>query len=166
MLSLRATEECSKKAVLLPANAAEGRTWHLATTFRIAKEPHSTLRCIPDFELILSKMVDSCNERPVVLKVENLGQDDALFRVRVIRRSKGTLCFLLLTVQALRSMRVKPLHWLASPASGKSTTLMQIMDLLKPEDGRITVLGKDVAELTLHSVESCVKIFRLSSRIQ
>ena len=31
--------------------------------------------------------------------------------------------------------------------SGKSTTLMQIMDLLKPEDGRITVLGKDVAEL-------------------
>ena len=31
--------------------------------------------------------------------------------------------------------------------SGKSTTLMEIMNLMKPEDGRIVVLGHDLAEL-------------------
>ncbi len=142
-----ATEECSKKEpVLLPANAAEG---HLASCHHLQEICEKNLtyaEVYPDFEPILPKWVDvPRNERPVVLKVENLTKTFPVQGKGFIRRSKGTM-----TAVDRASFEIhegETLALVGESGSGKSTTLMQIMDLLKPEDGRITVLGKDVAEL-------------------
>ncbi len=56
----------------------------------------------------------------------------------------------------LRFMREKPA--LVGESGLVSTTLMQIMDLLKPEDGRINILVRMLLSLrTPHSVESFCK---------
>ena len=142
-----ATAECSKKEpVLLPANAAEG---HLASCHHLQEICEKNLtyaEVYPDFEPVLPKWVDvPRNERPVVLKVENLTKTFPVQGKGFIRRSKGTM-----TAVDRASFEIhegETLALVGESGSGKSTTLMQIMDLLKPEDGRITVLGKDVAEL-------------------
>ena len=51
--------------------------------------------------------------------------------------------------------------------SGKSTTLMEIMNLMKPEDGRIVVLGHDLAELKKKAERKALRrTCRSSSRIR
>ena len=135
-----ATEECSKKEpVLLPANAAEG---HLASCHHLQEICEKNLtyaEVYPDFEPILPKWVDvPRNERPVVLKVENLTKTFPVQGKGFIRRSKGTM-----TAVDRASFEIhegETLALVGESGSGKSTTLMQIMDLLKPEDGRIEPL--------------------------
>ena len=142
-----ATEKCrAVEPELTLANAAEG---HLASCHRleeICKKNLTYAEVYPEFEPLLPKWVDvPRSERPIVLEVDNLTKTFPVQGKGFIRREKGTM-----TAVDHASFQIhegETLALVGESGSGKSTTLMQIMDLLKPEDGRIVVLGKDTAEL-------------------
>ena len=142
-----ATEKCrAVEPELTLANAAEG---HLASCHRleeICKKNLTYAEVYPEFEPLLPKWVDvPRSERPIVLEVDNLTKTFPVQGKGFVRREKGTM-----TAVDHASFQIhegETLALVGESGSGKSTTLMQIMDLLKPEDGRIVVLGKDTAEL-------------------
>ena len=142
-----ATEKCrAVEPELTLANAAEG---HLASCHRleeICKKNLTYAEVYPEFEPLLPKWVDvPRSERPIVLEVDNLTKTFPVQGKGFIRREKGTM-----TAVDHASFQIhegETLALVGESGSGKSTTLMQIMDLLKPEDGRIVVLGRDTAEL-------------------
>lgn len=142
-----ATEKCrAVEPELTLANAAEG---HLASCHRleeICKKNLTYAEVYPEFEPLLPKWVDvPRSERPIVLEVDNLTKTFPVQGKGFIRREKGTM-----TAVDHASFQIhegETLALVGESGSGKSTTLMQIMDLLKPEDGRIVVLGKDTVEL-------------------
>ncbi|MCX4096616.1 ABC transporter ATP-binding protein [Nocardia sp. alder85J] len=85
-------------------------------------------------------------EAPVVLRVSGLSKTFPLTSGVVFRRRTGE-------VKAVDSIdfEVRAGHTLAlvgESGSGKSTTLTQIMDLVRPEAGTVEVFGADVATLT------------------
>ena len=142
-----ATEKCrAVEPELTLANAAEG---HLASCHRldeICKKNLTYAEVYPEFEPLLPKWVDvPRSERPIVLEVDNLTKTFPVQGKGFVRREKGTM-----TAVDHASFQIhegETLALVGESGSGKSTTLMQIMDLLKPEDGRIVVLGRDTAEL-------------------
>ena len=142
-----AIEKCrAVEPELTLANAAEG---HLASCHRleeICKKNLTYAEVYPEFEPLLPKWVDvPRSERPIVLEVDNLTKTFPVQGKGFIRREKGTM-----TAVDHASFQIhegETLALVGESGSGKSTTLMQIMDLLKPEDGRIVVLGRDTAEL-------------------
>lgn len=142
-----ATEKCrAVEPELTLANVAEG---HLASCHRleeICKKNLTYAEVYPEFEPLLPKWVDvPRSERPIVLEVDNLTKTFPVQGKGFVRREKGTM-----TAVDHASFQIhegETLALVGESGSGKSTTLMQIMDLLKPEDGRIVVLGRDTAEL-------------------
>ena len=142
-----ATEKCrAVEPELTLANAAEG---HLASCHRleeICKKNLTYAEVYPEFEPLLPKWVDvPRSERPIVLEVDNLTKTFPVQGKGFVRREKGTM-----TAVDHASFQIhegETLALVGESGSGKSTTLMQIMDILKPEDGRIVVLGRDTAEL-------------------
>ena len=142
-----AIEKCrAVEPELTLANAAEG---HLASCHRleeICKKNLTYAEVYPEFEPLLPKWVDvPRSERPIVLEVDNLTKTFPVQGKGFVRREKGTM-----TAVDHASFQIhegETLALVGESGSGKSTTLMQIMDLLKPEDGRIVVLGRDTAEL-------------------
>ena len=142
-----ATAKCrAVEPELTLANAAEG---HLASCHRleeICKKNLTYAEVYPEFEPLLPKWVDvPRSERPIVLEVDNLTKTFPVQGKGFVRREKGTM-----TAVDHASFQIhegETLALVGESGSGKSTTLMQIMDLLKPEDGRIVVLGRDTAEL-------------------
>lgn len=142
-----ATEKCrAVEPELTLANAAEG---HLASCHRleeICKKNLTYAEVYPEFEPLLPKWVDvPRSERPIVLEVDNLTKTFPVQGKGFVRREKGTM-----TAVDHASFQIhegETLALVGESGSGKSTTLIQIMDLLKPEDGRIVVLGRDTAEL-------------------
>ena len=142
-----ATEKCrAVEPELTLANAAEG---HLASCHRleeICKKNLTYAEVYPEFEPLLPKWVDvPRSERPIVLEVDNLTKTFPVQGKGFVRREKGTM-----TAVDHASFQIhegETLALVGESGSGKSTTLMQIMDLLKPEGGRIVVLGRDTAEL-------------------
>ena len=142
-----ATEKCrAVEPELTLANASEG---HLASCHRleeICKKNLTYAEVYPEFEPLLPKWVDvPRSERPIVLEVDNLTKTFPVQGKGFVRREKGTM-----TAVDHASFQIhegETLALVGESGSGKSTTLMQIMDLLKPEDGRIVVLGRDTAEL-------------------
>ena len=80
-----------------------------------------------------------------VLEVEDLKKTFPMMRGAVLRRRVGT-------VHAVDGVDLKlrqgeTLAIVGESGCGKTTTLLQILDLVAPENGRITVLGKDVSTL-------------------
>ena len=142
-----ATDECHKtEPDLLPIEPEEG---HLVSCHHMDKIKAGKLTfadVYPDVEPILPKWADVPREqRPVVLEVENLVKTFPVQSKGLIRRNKGTV-----TAVDHASFKIhegETLALVGESGSGKSTTLTQIMDLVKPEEGRIVVLGQDVSEL-------------------
>lgn len=142
-----ATDICKEQEpVLKPFDAQEG---HLVSCHRLDEIREKDLDysdVYPELEPLLPKWAEVAREdRPVVLEVDNLVKTFPIQGKGLVRRNKGTM-----TAVDHVSFKIhegETLALVGESGSGKSTTLMQIMDLLKPEDGRITVLGKDIAQL-------------------
>jgi peptide/nickel transport system ATP-binding protein len=83
--------------------------------------------------------------RPVVLQVEELAKHYPVTRGVVFRRRIGTIR----AVDGL-SFDVREGETLAlvgESGCGKTTTLLEILELARPQGGRVTVLGRDTANL-------------------
>lgn len=85
------------------------------------------------------------NQRAVTLNVEHLVKHFPLTGGGMFRRTIGQVAAVDDVTFSIREGETLAL--VGESGSGKSTTLMEIMSLLKPEDGKIVVLGKDYAEL-------------------
>ena len=84
-------------------------------------------------------------ERPEVLRVTNLVKEFPLMKGAVFKRRVGT-------VHAVSSIsfdvrKGETLAIVGESGCGKTTTLMEVLGLRAPQDGRIVVLGKNTAEL-------------------
>ncbi|MEV6347116.1 ABC transporter ATP-binding protein [Actinoplanes sp. NPDC051851] len=84
-------------------------------------------------------------ERPVVLEVRDLVKEFPLTTGGVLRRRVGTL-------QAVAGISFdiregETLGLVGESGCGKTSTIMEILELAKPTSGKIVVLGKDTAEM-------------------
>ncbi|MEV6770975.1 ABC transporter ATP-binding protein [Nocardia sp. NPDC051030] len=86
------------------------------------------------------------DESQVVLSVQDLRKTFAITQGVVFRRRTGEVKAVDGISFEVRSGRTLAL--VGESGSGKSTTLTQILDLVKPESGRIEILGHDVTTLT------------------
>ena len=142
-----ATDECRKtEPELLPIEAGEG---HLVSCHHMdeIRDKHLTYADVyPALEPLLPKWADvPRDKRPVVLEVKDLVKTFPIQGKGLIRWNKGTM-----TAVDHASFTIhegETLALVGESGSGKSTTLMQIMDLVVPEEGTITVLGKQTSEL-------------------
>ncbi len=142
-----ATPECSQsEPELLPIEPSEG---HLVSCHWMDKIRENNLTfedVYPDLEPLKPKWAEvPRDQRPVVLEVKDLVKTFPVQGKGLIRRNKGTM-----TAVDHASFQIhegETLALVGESGSGKSTTLMQIMDLVKPENGSITVLGKNTADL-------------------
>ncbi|MDY4418301.1 ABC transporter ATP-binding protein [Parafannyhessea umbonata] len=142
-----ATPECAQsEPELLPIEPSEG---HLVSCHWMDKIREKSLTfedVYPDLEPLKPKWAEvPRDQRPVVLEVKDLVKTFPVQGKGLIRRNKGTM-----TAVDHASFQIhegETLALVGESGSGKSTTLMQIMDLVKPENGSITVLGKNTADL-------------------
>ncbi|WP_433479609.1 dipeptide ABC transporter ATP-binding protein [Spirillospora sp. CA-142024] len=84
-------------------------------------------------------------DRPVVLRVDGLVRHHSLHKGPLVRRRAGT-------VRAVDGITFdvregETLALMGESGSGKTTTLMEILQMSRPQKGRITVLGHDTAFL-------------------
>ncbi|WP_131741232.1 dipeptide ABC transporter ATP-binding protein [Actinomadura roseirufa] len=85
------------------------------------------------------------HERPIVLEVEDLVRHHPLYRGTLFRRRAGT-------VHAVDGIGFdvregETLALVGESGCGKTTALMEILRLARPQRGRVTVLGEDTAAL-------------------
>jgi peptide/nickel transport system ATP-binding protein len=84
-------------------------------------------------------------QRPAVLEVRDLAKRYAITKGAVMRRKVGTITAVDGISFDIREGEA--LGLVGESGCGKTTTIMQILELTPPEDGSVTVLGKDVGSL-------------------
>ena len=142
-----ATPECAQaEPELLPIEPSEGHLVSCHWMDKIREKGLTFEDVYPDLEPLNPKWAEvPRDQRPVVLEVKDLVKTFPVQGKGLIRMNKGTM-----TAVDHASFKIhegETLALVGESGSGKSTTLMQIMDLVKPENGSITVLGKNTADL-------------------
>jgi peptide/nickel transport system ATP-binding protein len=125
---------------------------HLAACHRkeeIEKKGWSVTDVFPVPDLGLPEVAKIPREqRPVALQVDGLIKHYPLLKGSMIKRQVGT-------VHAVDGVDFdiregETLGLVGESGCGKTTTLLQVLELVKPQQGRIVVAGKDTRELDRH----------------
>jgi len=110
------------------------RSWAAADVFHRPEPPSDVVAGI------------AREERPVVLELDNLYRAFPIRKGSVIRRTIGAVRAV--DGVSLEIREGETLGLVGESGCGKTTTIMEVMNLLKPQQGRIVVLGRDTNELT------------------
>ena len=139
--------ECVEVEPLLAATDGQG---HLAACHRkdlIALQKMTSDDVFPRPGLLEAPMTAvPRGERTVALQVEGLERKFALTKGAVLRRKVGTISAV--DGVAFDIREGETLGLVGESGCGKTTTIMEIMSLLKPQAGSITVLGKKSGNLS------------------
>ena len=142
-----ATEECHQTEPEL--RLAEEGTGHLVSCHKIEKihNEHLTYKEVfPSPEDLPAKWADiPRSERPVVLSVKDLTKTFPITNGGSFGRVIGKLSAV--DHSTFDIHEGETLALVGESGSGKSTTLTQIVELKKPEEGSITIMGKDISAL-------------------
>ena len=142
-----ATEECHRVEPALEAfEPSEGHLVSCLHQDKIRAEHLTFDKVYPALEPLPPKWAEvPRDQRPVVLEVTDLVKTFPVQGKGLIRRNKGTMTAV--DHATFKIHEGETLALVGESGSGKSTTLTQIMELVKPESGTIKVLGKDIAEI-------------------
>jgi peptide/nickel transport system ATP-binding protein len=156
-----AIDECREVEPALIAHEPGVEPPHLAACIRggeIARGELSRAEVFPRPEPLPADEIADTTDEPVIV-VEDLKRHFPLMKGSVFPRRIGTVRAVDGVSFALRPGRT--LGLVGESGCGKTTTILEIMEMTQPQHGRITIQGKDVARLSrkdLHGLRKDVQI--------